>query len=146
MEKQKIEVKKNLEYTEAIAYMEALLQSLKAGTIVVQSGEDHITMTPAEHIGIKVEAKSKKGKQKFGLEISWTEGSSTDLTITDKEPAAPPATKESAEVAAREEAKTPANRVKAETPAEKPEAKTPAKKTTAKKKTDKKSKAKKSSK
>lgn len=133
MEKKKIEVKKNLEYTKAIAYMEDLLQSLKAGTIVVQSGDEHLTMTPGEHIEIKVEAKSKKGKQKFGFELSWTESEAADLTISDTVPDTQLVKKEASEVATKQEAKTPAKTVKAETPATKPAAKTPAKQAPAKK-------------
>ena len=95
MEKQKIGVKMNLPYTEAVAYLEDLLKSLKAGTVVVESGGDHVTMKPGDNVVIEVEAKVKKGKQKFGLEIGWTDGTAGDLTISDTEPepektAAPP--------------------------------------------------------
>lgn len=86
MEKQKIGVKMNLPYKEAVSYLEDLLKSLKSGTVVVESGDDHVTIKPSENVVIEVEAKIKKGKQKFGLEIEWTDAVAGDLTISDKEP------------------------------------------------------------
>ncbi|WP_419787154.1 amphi-Trp domain-containing protein [Pseudodesulfovibrio sp.] len=86
MEKQKIGVKMNVSYKEAVAYLKALVESLESGKIVVKNGEEHVTLTPQEQVAIEVEAKTKKDKQKFSLEISWTEQAAADLKISDKEP------------------------------------------------------------
>lgn len=86
MEKQKVGVKMTLPYAEAIAYMEDLLKSLKAGTVVVQSGDAFVTLTPGDTVGIEVEAKVKRGKQKFGFELTWSEQETGTLVISDTEP------------------------------------------------------------
>lgn len=128
MEKQKIGVKMNLPYTEAVAYLEDLLKSLKAGTIVVESGGDHVTMKPGDNVVIEVEAKVKKGKQKFGLEIGWTDGAAGDLTISDTEPEPEPE-KQAAPPTAPEKAAPAPEKAPAKKPAAKKTAtpKTPAK-------------------
>lgn len=118
MEKQKISVKKVLEYKEAVGYMEDLAKSLKSGSIVIESGEEHVVMTPSAQVAIKVEAKVKDGKQKIGFELSWTDAPRADLKISDTEPAAPPAKRVEAGVpAAKAEAQPPATREPADPPA-----------------------------
>lgn len=133
MEKQKISVKMHLPYEEAVSYLEDLLKSLKAGTVVVESGGDHVTMKPAGNVAVEIEAKVKKDKQKFGLEIEWTDAAPGDLTISDTEPAPVPA--EAAETAPvpAEPAKVPAKATPAKTPAKQPAKKNPAKRTAGKK-------------
>lgn len=88
MDKQKISVKKSLTCKEAVAYMQALVDSLESGKIVVESGEERVTLTPSKHIDIEVEAKTKKNKQKFGFEISWSNQDDAQLKISDGEPEA----------------------------------------------------------
>ncbi|WP_316897765.1 amphi-Trp domain-containing protein [Pseudodesulfovibrio indicus] len=118
MEKQKISVKKVLEYKEAVGYMEDLARSLKSGSIVIESGEEHVVMTPSAQVAIKVEAKIKDGKQKVAFELSWTDAPRADLKISDTEPAAPPATRpEPAAPATQTEAQPPATREEAAPPA-----------------------------
>ncbi|MDD3312138.1 amphi-Trp domain-containing protein [Pseudodesulfovibrio sp.] len=97
MEKRKIGVKTALPYTEAVAYLKALVKSLESGRIVVESGGEHVALTPGDQVEIEVEAKTGKGRQKFSLEIGWAEMGATDLKISDKEPA--PAPKSDAEAA-----------------------------------------------
>ncbi|WP_319581708.1 amphi-Trp domain-containing protein [uncultured Pseudodesulfovibrio sp.] len=170
MDKQKISVKKVLEYKDALSYIEDLAKSFRSGTIVLESGEEHVVMKPAPQVSIKVEAKTKKDKQKIAFELSWSEAASEDLKIGDKQPATVPAVQpeggapavqtEARPPATKEPAKTPAMAEKAEAPAKtvsdvpakaaapkaaakKPTAKkAAAKKTTAKKKTVKKAPAK----
>lgn len=136
MEKQKIGVKMNLPYAEAVSYLEDLLKSLKSGTVVVQSGDDHVTMKPGDNVTVEVEAKVKKGRQKFALEIEWAENGPGDLTITDKEPEpAPestskpttePAEKPAAPVAQKPASPAPAKKAAPRKPAAKPKNKKPA--------------------
>lgn len=91
MEKRKIDVKMSLSYSEVIAYLEDLLKSFKSRKIVVQTGEDHLVMTPPEQVGVKVEAKIKKDRQSIGFELSWVQCEPGSLSISDREPEPAPA-------------------------------------------------------
>lgn len=91
MEKRKIDVKMSLSYSEVVAYLEDLLKSFKSRKIVVQTGEDHLVMTPPEQVGVKVEAKIKKDKQSIGFELSWVQCEPGGLSISDREPQPAPA-------------------------------------------------------
>lgn len=71
MEKNKISVTQQLAFADAVAYLEALVQSLKAGRIVVEQGGEHVVLTTPEHVEVTVEAKAKKDRQKFALELEW---------------------------------------------------------------------------
>jgi amphi-Trp domain-containing protein len=82
MEKTKLTVTQSLEFTEATAYLEALLQSFKTGTILVSQGEDSLELTPAPIVDVEVEAKVKKGRQKFSLELEWEETAEQPLVIS----------------------------------------------------------------
>ena len=129
MEKEKVGVKKTLQYKEAVAYMEDLTKSFKSGTIVIESGQDHVTMKPTNQVCIKVEAKTKKDKQKIGFEISWSDEQLADLKISDKEPTGVPAKVAPAQTpATKTEAAVPAKTAPAKAPAAKMAAKAPAKK------------------
>ena len=80
---------------EIIEYLESLVSSFKAGKIVVQQGEQFVSMTPPEQVSVEVEAKQKEGKGKFSLELSWRhveqpqEGEK--ITISSEEPEIPAA-------------------------------------------------------
>ena len=139
MQKEKLSVKTSLPYEEAVAYMEDLLASLKSGKIVVQQDDAYVALTPGTQVNIEVEAKVKKGKQKFGFELTWQEGDSGHLRIGDTEPiAAPPAKKDEAQPpAAVEPGQVPATKAEASPPAVKAQKKT-AKKAAPKKKAPKK--------
>lgn len=86
MEKQKLDVKITLPYQEAIDYLEDMLKSLKDGKVVVQKGTEYVSMTPGETVTMELGAKTKKNKQKFSFEISWTDDGEGDLVISGKEP------------------------------------------------------------
>ncbi|OIQ50647.1 hypothetical protein BerOc1_02588 [Pseudodesulfovibrio hydrargyri] len=124
MDKQKISVKKVLEYKDAVSYIEDLAKSFRSGTIVLESGEEHVVMKPAAQVGIKVEAKTKKDKQKISFELSWTEAASADLKIGETVPAVQP---EGGAPAIQPEAKPPAAQKPAMAPAKTEAAKVPAK-------------------
>lgn len=72
MDKNKLSVTQQLAYTDAVSYLEALLESFKAGQIVVAADGEQVTLSPREHVEVTVEAKSKKDKQKFSLELGWS--------------------------------------------------------------------------
>lgn len=86
METNKISTKQSLQLKDATAYLEALVASFRAGKIVVEKDGDFLTMIPAEHVEIEISAKTKKGKGKFSMELSWVEPEGGPLTISDTEP------------------------------------------------------------
>lgn len=70
-EKCKVEIEQYVETKEAIKYLEDLVKGLKSGTIVIQHGEESVTLTPPDMVELELEAKQKKDKSKFVLELSW---------------------------------------------------------------------------
>ncbi|MFO7816574.1 MAG: amphi-Trp domain-containing protein [Thermodesulfobacteriota bacterium] len=118
-EKNKIQNKAAMTLNEAISYLEELSKGFKQGKIVVQQGEEFITLLPPENVQVEVEAKQKHSKEKFSLELSWvpmgTADSEEQIKITQTEPepkekpdkscdtAAQPETAEKQEAAAKEE-------------------------------------------
>lgn len=128
MEKQKINVKKVLEYQDAVSYIEDLAKGFKSGTIVVESGGERVVLKPSAQVAVKVEAKIKHDKQKIAFELSWSEAAGAELRIGDTEPAPAPAVRpEAGAPAMKPEAKTPAAKTPAMAPAKTEAAKPPAK-------------------
>jgi amphi-Trp domain-containing protein len=128
MDKQKINVKKVLEYKDAVSYIEDLAKSFRSGTIVLESDEEQLVMKPSAQVAVKVEAKAKKDKQKISFELSWSEAESADLKIDDHQTEAVPAVQpDGGAPAVQPEAKTPATREAAKAPAMAEKAKVPAK-------------------
>lgn len=78
----KLEFKQKLEYKEAVSYLEALLESFKSGTIVVSKGDEVINLTPSSEVEIEIEARNKKDKGKFSMEISWKGPEECDQPLT----------------------------------------------------------------
>jgi amphi-Trp domain-containing protein len=71
METDKIELKQIQKIAEVVIYLEGLIKGFKEGKIVVQKGEGFVSLVPAEQVTVMVEAKKKKDKEKFSLELSW---------------------------------------------------------------------------
>jgi amphi-Trp domain-containing protein len=101
---------------EVIAYLESLVSSFKEGKVVVQQGEQFVSMNPPEQVSVEVEAKQKEGKEKFSLELSWRNveqpAESEKVKISSKEPEMPAAEEqpiegEKAESAEQEESEAP---------------------------------------
>jgi amphi-Trp domain-containing protein len=72
MDKQKIEMRQEMDVNGAIAYLESFIAELKAGRLVLAQDGESLTLVPAEVIELEIEAKRKKDKEKFSLEISWS--------------------------------------------------------------------------
>lgn len=66
-----IELKCHLNTAEVITYLESLVESFKAGQVVVTHGEQSLVLNPPEQVAVEVEARQKKDKCKFVLELSW---------------------------------------------------------------------------
>ena len=105
MEKQKVGVKMTVSLPEAVEYLENLLAGLKSGSIEVRSGEQSVTLVPADMVAMEIEAKVKKGKRKFAYELAWTDPAEAVVTVG--EPAPAPAEPASAKVE-KTEAEAPA--------------------------------------
>ncbi|MEF2232014.1 MAG: amphi-Trp domain-containing protein [Pseudodesulfovibrio sp.] len=88
MEKRKVGVKMTVTVGEAVAYLENLLATLKSGSIEVRSGEQCVTLAPAGMVSMEIEAKVKKGKQKFACELAWTDPSCAEVAEDRPAPAA----------------------------------------------------------
>lgn len=87
MEKNKVKFKQVISRDEAVTYLEDMLDSLKSGSLVVQRDDDQLVLKPSERLEVEVEAKVKKHKRKFSLELSWSEDQGADLSITSEEKA-----------------------------------------------------------
>lgn len=73
MEKEKIELKTVMETAEVADYLTALAKGFRAGRIVVEKDGEHLVLNPAamSKAEVEIEARIKKDKAKFSLELSW---------------------------------------------------------------------------
>ncbi|MBF0509720.1 MAG: amphi-Trp domain-containing protein [Deltaproteobacteria bacterium] len=78
MDKPKIELKNSMGRNEVITYLEGLVEGFKAGKIVLVQGDQILEMTVPEVVQVEVEAKQKKDKAKFALELTWFQVSDSD--------------------------------------------------------------------
>lgn len=101
--KNKIQNKDTMQLKEVATYLEELTKGFKQGKIVVQQGEEFISLLPPESVQVEVEAKQKEGKEKFSLELSWVPAESgseeNEIKISQKEPVASPPEPENREKA-----------------------------------------------
>lgn len=58
----------------ALAYLEGLVASIRAGAVRIEKGEDLVVLTPGDVVKMEVEAKAKKGKQSLQLGLTWEDG------------------------------------------------------------------------
>lgn len=90
MEQEKIEIKQQMSLEELIIYLEDMAESLKQGRLVIEQGEEYVTLEPERAVDVKVKAKHKEDKIKVKLEFSWSTGEETqeeaELEISSKLP------------------------------------------------------------
>lgn len=67
----KIEMKALMESAAVADYLTALAKGFKSGRIVVEKDGESLTLTPAETAEVEVEARVKKDKARFSLEVTW---------------------------------------------------------------------------
>jgi amphi-Trp domain-containing protein len=72
MSKKEINLNVILNKDEIIQYLESLAQNLKSEKLVIEKGNQFLSLTPSAQIEINVEAKQKKGKEKLRIELSWS--------------------------------------------------------------------------
>ncbi|MBD3170278.1 MAG: amphi-Trp domain-containing protein [candidate division Zixibacteria bacterium] len=71
MDKQKVSIEKAMALDEATGYLEELVKGFRSGQIMIEEGDKSISLTTPENVEVEVEAKVKKGKEKFSFELSW---------------------------------------------------------------------------
>lgn len=91
MSKKEVSLKGSMDVKSVITYMEDLVASMKAGTVVVQRGDEHVTLKPMSPVEVEIEAEQKKGKETLLIELAWrtelpSQGESVKLIISSKEP------------------------------------------------------------
>ncbi|MFP3999488.1 MAG: amphi-Trp domain-containing protein [Desulfobacterales bacterium] len=93
MKKDKITQHQRAERQEVVGYLEDLLNSLRSGKIVVEQNGHFISLNLPETLEIEIEARQKKEKGSFSIEISWKEPEAYDepakIRISTEEPANP---------------------------------------------------------
>jgi amphi-Trp domain-containing protein len=95
MPKKELKVKMIGELNDVIAQMEAVINSLKEGKVVIQKNNSFISLTPQDQVTLEIEAEQKKDKEELSIELSWrsadiiTGDSSTGLSISSNEPEIP---------------------------------------------------------
>jgi len=90
LDKKEIHFEKEMKTAEVISYLEALIKSLKEGKLVIEQGEQFVSLTPSEMIDFEMEARQKSDKEKLSLEFSWCgrsiEAEPEALKISSEEP------------------------------------------------------------
>jgi amphi-Trp domain-containing protein len=71
MGKKEAEMKAKIGIETAIEHLENLLSGLKKGAIYVKQGSDVMQLNPSKSVKLEVEAKSKKGREKISIQLSW---------------------------------------------------------------------------
>ena len=71
MDTDKIAMKTLMDSAAVADYLIALAKGFKDGCIVVEKDGEKLTLTPAETAEVEVEARMKKDKARFSLEVTW---------------------------------------------------------------------------
>lgn len=66
-----IRVESTLEVGQAVAYLQDIVNSLKAGHIKVEHGGNKLEMSPPGSVNVQLKAKRKETKDSISLKISW---------------------------------------------------------------------------
>lgn len=74
-----------------VAYLEGLIEGLKAGKVCVEKASEFLTVHPEENIYLGVKAKTKGTKETLSFELKWEkpierEEEALDLKISSIEP------------------------------------------------------------
>ena len=96
--RQELKVDGAVELPQAIAYLEQLVQALKAGTAEVRQGDHAIVLGPRGVVGFSLRAVDKGKRQRLALELEWRKfkapAAELDLTIGTAAAEPPPAAAE----------------------------------------------------
>ena len=84
-EKQSLEFSSDIETKSAASHLEALAKGLRAGHVLLESGDRSLSLDVGGNVNIELEAKSspEKGKSSIEIKLSW-------LAAEEVEEVAPP--------------------------------------------------------
>ncbi len=91
--REEVKIKRTVSNEVMVKLLRDLAGSFEKGRVVIQGGDDFVTLEPVKHMNMAMEAAcTKKGKEKIEIELSWKrfdeEGEKADdLVISDEEPA-----------------------------------------------------------
>ena len=81
--KGKIKFENKLPRQEAVAYFEAIVESLKTGALSLTQGDDIVELAPGAMVSIEVKASKKGSKEKIAFELEWdTEEESLQISAS----------------------------------------------------------------
>ncbi|RJP60045.1 MAG: amphi-Trp domain-containing protein [Candidatus Auribacter fodinae] len=72
MSKKELIVKKDMEVSDVVSYINELANALKAGKLTVTKGDDSISLTPKGNINLRVTASRKKNDEFISFELGWS--------------------------------------------------------------------------
>lgn len=70
-DKSKVKFESSMSLEEAISYFEAIVSSLKQGSLTLKQGDKMLTLHPVATLEIEVEAERKKNKEEISFEMKW---------------------------------------------------------------------------
>ncbi|MDR3641250.1 MAG: amphi-Trp domain-containing protein [Humidesulfovibrio sp.] len=92
MDKDKIEMKTLMQSAAVAEYLTQLAKGFKSGVIVVEKDGESLALTTGESAEVEIEARMKKDKARFSLEVTWrtapTQDESANLKISAEAPKA----------------------------------------------------------
>jgi amphi-Trp domain-containing protein len=68
-----ISVKGTMDFQSVTNFLDDLVKSFKDKKVVVQRGDEFVSLVPTDSIDLELEAVMKKGKQKLTVELAWRE-------------------------------------------------------------------------
>jgi amphi-Trp domain-containing protein len=60
-----------MDLNRAVDYLQAVVNSLRQGKLLVQHADDTITLAPVADVAFQVKARQKGNKESVSLKISW---------------------------------------------------------------------------
>ena len=67
-----------VELPHVVAYLEQLVQALKAGTVRIRQDDEHIVLGPRGVVGFSLSARDRGRRQSLALELTWRKFSAPD--------------------------------------------------------------------
>jgi amphi-Trp domain-containing protein len=71
MSKKEVELEGKVEISQAVSFIEGLLEGLNSGTICLEKGPESLVLTPGQEVEIEIKGSQKKNKEKISFELSW---------------------------------------------------------------------------
>ena len=67
----KIKFKNEMDTEEAVVYLEAIVDGLKRGHLLLQQGPEKLELKPQGKMKVEIKASRKEEKERFSFELSW---------------------------------------------------------------------------